>query len=62
MKKLAIFLVVVFLVSFVTAQHMPKDTLSRKEIRKKRKEARDAQLQKDFEATYQMVLDRSFVL
>jgi hypothetical protein len=64
MKKLAILFSLIFFVGFLYAQDSPisKDTLSRKELRKKRREAREAELQKQFELTYQMLLNRSFVL
>lgn len=64
MKKLAILVSFLLMVVVIQAQdtQILKDTLSRKEIRKKRKEARQEEMQKQFEITYQMLLNRSFVL
>ena len=63
MKKLVLLISLILVVSVVSAQEMPKDTiLSKKEIKQKKKEEKEAKLQKQFENNYQILLDKSFVL
>jgi hypothetical protein len=62
MKKFVILLSLILSVSIISAQEMPKDTINKKEIKKKKKEEREAKLQKQYEANYQMLFNRSFVL
>ena len=59
MKKLSILLSLIFMTFLLPAQEMQKDTLSKKEIRKMK---REAETQKQFMDTYQLLVDRSFVL
>jgi hypothetical protein len=62
MKRIVFVLLLLFSVSLLSAQQIARDTLSRKEISKRKKEAREAERQKQFETIYQMLLSRSFVL
>jgi len=62
MKRLVIFLSLVFLVGLVHAREIQKDTLGRKEARSRKKAAQEKELQKQFELLYHVLLTRSFVL
>jgi len=61
MKKLSILFFMFFIINYLPAQEQTKDTLSRKEMRKKRREENEVKSQKQFEETYQMLLNKSFV-
>lgn len=62
MKKFAILLSLIFFASIISAQENSKNTLTKKELRAKKKIEKEIKLQKQFESTYQMLLDSSFVL
>ena len=59
MKKLSILLPLIIMTFMLPAQEMQKDTLSKKEIRKMK---REAEAQNQFMDTYKLLVDRSFVL
>jgi hypothetical protein len=62
MKTLVISLTLILFAGFLSAQETPEDNLSKKEIRKRKKDEKEAKLQKQYEANYQILFERSFVL
>jgi hypothetical protein len=62
MKRLIILISLIFSVSIISAQKMPIDSLGKNEIKKKKKEEKEAKLQKQYEEIYKMLFNRSFVL
>ncbi|MCX6258454.1 MAG: DUF4251 domain-containing protein [Bacteroidia bacterium] len=62
MKKIFIILSLIVFVSILNGQESPKTSLSKKEIRKKKKEEKEAKLQIEFDSIYHLLLGKSFVL
>ncbi len=62
MRKLVIFMALIFIVAFIQAQENHKDTLSGKEVRNRKKAEQEKKLQQQFDTIYKVLLSRSFVL
>jgi hypothetical protein len=62
MKKLVLLLSLLLCVGILSAQEMPKDSIGKKEIKKKKKEEKETKLQKQYETNYQMLFNKAFVL
>ncbi|MEI7663443.1 MAG: DUF4251 domain-containing protein [Bacteroidota bacterium] len=62
MKRAALLFVLVLFAFYLPAQETRKETLSRQEMRKKKKEEKEVKLQKQFMVVYRALLDSSFVL
>lgn len=62
MRKLILVLSLLFISCLLPAQETTKDTLSKQEVRARKKAEKEAKTQREFEELYQLIENRSFVL